>query len=58
MTPDLARNMGREAGRAGHSDRIPFHQLEAMSDDAIFEYHEGHAEGAALRSEVDLERAA
>jgi hypothetical protein len=55
VTPQLARAMGREAGRNGESDRIPFQYLESMSDDAIFEYQEGHAEGAALH---DVQEAA
>ena len=50
MTPQLARQMGREAGRAGLSDRVPFQQLESMSDDALFMWHEGHAEGVAARA--------
>lgn len=59
MTPDFARRMGREAGRTGLSDRVPFQQLEAMSDEALFEWHEGHAEGCATRAEgLEQEEAA
>jgi hypothetical protein len=52
LTPQLARAQGREAGRSGHSDRVPFQQLEAMSDEALFEWHVGHAEGAAVAAET------
>lgn len=58
MTPQLARTMGREAGRNGESDRIPFQHLEAMSDEALFEWHVGHAEGAAVAAAAETQEAA
>lgn len=55
MTPKRANEMGREAARIGAADRIPDELILELSDEGIFEYHEGHAQGLAKKREQATE---